>query len=245
MTPEQHSYDSGLPQTMDHGSRTIEFGLVSEPRTTLKIDVTPDLTVTVRAPVGKALEAVHDRVRRRAPWILRQLDYFAQFQPLPAPRQYVSGETHFYLGRQYRLKVEQADRASVKLIGRYLHVRVSDPDARDKIKERLELWCRQHARVIFTVRADQCFAKLRAAGVPVPEVKLRRMKNRWGSYVQPRTILLNSDLIKAPLYCIEYVIMHELCHLKHPHHGPEFWALLTRCMPDWQRRKDKLALAIL
>jgi len=81
--------------------------------------------------------------------------------------------------------------------------------------------------------------------VPFPEVKLRRMPARWGSYSRPGTILLNPELVKAPLYCIEYVIMHELCHLKHPNHGRGFYRLLTRCMPDWERRKGRLELAIL
>ena len=81
--------------------------------------------------------------------------------------------------------------------------------------------------------------------MPFPEVKLRGMRTRWGSCSRPKTILLNPELIKTPLYCIEYVIMHELCHLQHPDHSRAFRRLLTRCMPDWERRKSKLELAIL
>ena len=230
---------------IEFGSRTIEFDLVFEERRHLKIDVHPDGRVVVHAPEGKTIEAVAKRVRGRARWILRQLDYFEQFQPLPSPRQYVSGETHYYLGRQYRLKLVEDRHQRVKLIGRYLHVFAADPTDKKKVADRLQLWYRQHARRIFAQRTEQCFEKLKNEGLPFPEVKLRRMQTRWGSYSRPGTILLNPELVKTPLYCIEYVIMHELCHLKHPDHGRGFQRLLTRCMPDWERRKSRLELAIL
>ena len=235
------------PRTLGirYGSRSVECELVFESRRQLKIDVHPDRRVVVHAPEGKGVDAVAERVRERAKWILKQLDYFAQFQPLPPPKQYVSGETHYYLGRQYRLKVTQDCNQTVKLVGRYLHIAVADPSDKGRVAERLQLWYRQHARRILAQRADQCFAKLRNEGVPFPEVKLRKMPTRWGSYSRPGTILLNPELIKTPLYCIEYVIMHELCHLKHPNHGRGFFRLLARCMPDWERRKSRLELAIL
>lgn len=240
---------SPISQPQSHvvqfGSKTIEFELVFEDRRLLKIDVHPNGRVVAHAPKGKTLDAVGERIRKRATWILRQLDYFEQFQPLPPSKQYVSGETHYYLGRQYRLKVIEDRNQRVKLIGRYLHAFVSDPSDKGKVAERLQLWHRQHARRIFAQRTEQCFAKLKNEGVPFPEVKLRRMPTRWGSYSRPGTILLNPELIKTPLYCIEYVIMHELCHLKHPNHGRGFYRLLTRCMPDWERRKSRLELAIL
>lgn len=231
--------------TVQFGSQTIEFGLVFEDRRQLKIEVHPDRRVVVHAPTGKTIEAVEERVRGRAMWLLRQLDYFEQFQPLPPPKRYVSGENHYYLGRQYRLRVMEDRNQGVKLVGRYLYVCVTDPGDRTKVADRLQLWYRQHARRIFAQRAEQCFQKLKNEGVPFPEVRLRQMPTRWGSYSRPGTILLNPELIKAPLYCIEYVITHELCHLKHPNHGRGFLRLLTRCMPDWERRKSRLELAIL
>ena len=231
--------------TLRYGSRTIEFEPVAEARPQLKIEVYPDRRVVVHAPLGATAEVVATRVRARARWILRQLDFFGQFRPLPIPRRYVSGESHYYLGRQYRLKVVRGDTPSVKLVGRYLHVSLPDLQGTARVCERLELWYRQHARRIFAQRAELCFAKLQGEDLPFPDVRLRRMPTRWGSYSRPGTVLLNPELVKAPLYCIEYVIMHELCHLRHPNHGHSFHRLLTRCMPDWERRKSRLELAIL
>ncbi len=225
------------------GSETICFRLERHQRDQLRIDVEPDLTVQVRAPQGTPLAEIEQQVHRKGRWILKQLDFFQQFQPLPPPKSYVSGESHYYLGRQYRLKLHQADAPAVKLIGRYLHVYTQDTTDAGKVAQRVELWYRQHARALFADRVQREHQKLRHEGIPLPEVKLRKMPQRWGSYTRPGTIVLNPDLVKAPLLCIEYVIVHELCHLKHPHHGPEFWSLLRRVMPDYEHRKERLELA--
>jgi predicted metal-dependent hydrolase len=237
--PQAPRYD------VQFGSQRIEYELVLSEASQLAIDVHPDRRVVVNAPADKSCEEVAERVRKKARWILRQLDFFEQFQPLPPARHFLSGESHYYLGRQYRLKVVQAATGDAKLIGRYLYVFTPETDNAKKIGERVELWYRQHARHIFTQRAKQCFEKLAGEGLTFPEIKLRKMPTRWGSYNRPGTILLNPDLVKAPLYCIEYVIVHELCHLKHPNHGRAFYRLLARCLPDWERRKERLELAIL
>ncbi len=237
--------DGGKSLIARYGSRQIEFILQRHDHDRLKIEVHPDQSVRVWAPFDRSDAEVCRRVKRKGGWILKQLDYFQQFQPLPPPKQYVSGESHYYLGRQYRLKVLKGKKAEVKLIGRFLKVWVPDKADTAKIAERVELWYRQHARRIFLQRSGSCFRKLHDPKLAFPEVKMRKMKQRWGSCSRPDAILLNPELIKAPLYCVEYVIMHELCHLKYQEHSPRFFRLLQRCMPDWQRRKQRLESAIL
>jgi hypothetical protein len=113
-------------QAVQFGRERIEFSLSFSQRKRLRIDVHPDKSVSVVAPVGIDVPTVLERVKRRAPWIIRQRDYFQRFQPMQPPRRYVSGETHLYLGRHYRLKVVGNDEESVKLIGRYIYVNVPD-----------------------------------------------------------------------------------------------------------------------
>jgi len=238
--------DRGDIRRVAYGSRTVEYRLVFERRRQLRIDVHPDRRVVVHAPAGKAAADVDARVTRRAAWVLRQVAHFEQFQPLPPPKRYVSGESHHYLGRQYRLKITaRPGPPEVRLIGRYFHVFLPHPRDTKTIAERVELWYRRHARAIFAQYTARCVAKLKTEGIVAPEVKTRRMPHRWGSYTRPGTIVLNPELAKAPLACIEYVIMHELCHLKHPDHGRQFHRLLTRCLPDWEKRKARLELATL
>ncbi len=227
------------------GKETLEFNLVYSDRKTLSINIDPELTVKVLAPIGKPLDEIVSRVKRRAPWIWKQINHFERFHPIQPPRRYVSGETHIYLARQYRLKIIKANSESVKLKGRYLKVHTDDRNDRKKIERLVLEWYREHARLIFAKRLDSCYEIAKKCGVPYPKIRLRRMKKRWGSCSKSGDILLNTELVKAPRYCIEYVIMHELCHLKERNHGKEFYKLLSRCMPDWQRRKEKLEFVII
>lgn len=228
-----------------YGSATIEFTAQFRDRKRLAIHVYPDKSVEVVAPKGKSIDDILQRVRKRASWILRQQAHFERFHPLPTARLYVSGETHLYLGRQYRLKVRKRQAESVKLVGRYLHVFTSDPCSTDRTRRLLESWYRVHAVAMFHRRLGISLERVRNLRIEEPEIIVRRMKTRWGSCTQGGNLVLNTELVKAPLNCIDYVIMHELCHLKIRIHSPAFYRLMTRCMPDWERRKERLEYVIL
>lgn len=200
----------------------------------------PDKQVEVVAPEGKAIDQVLALVGRRASWIAKQRRYFEQFQPkLPGPR-FVSGATHLFLGRQYRLKVRAAMPREVKLIGRFLHVHATDRNDAAWVRRLVEDWYRTRAQAVFAHRLDLCLESAKSLELSAPNVIVRKMVKRWGSCTKAGNILLNADLVKVPVHCIDYVIMHELCHLKIHNHGKGFYRLLTRCMPDWERRKKRL-----
>ena len=222
------------------GRETIPFEVEFRPKKRLSISVHPDSRVTVSAPAGRTLDEVLAHVQRRAAWIAKQSAHFRQFEPLPPPRRYVAGETHLYLGRQYRLKLHESDERSVKLIGRFFHLHLPDRDDPEAVESLLDRWYRDHARGIFDARLSDLLANASSLRALRPRLVVRRMSKRWGSCTKSGSILLNVELVKAPLHCIEYVLMHELCHLREPNHSPAFYRLLTRCMPDWERRKEKL-----
>ena len=222
------------------GKQRIPFTLEYRERGRLAISVHPDRSVSVVAPSGRTLEEVLDCVQRRAAWIVKQRSHFDQFHPLTPPRRYVAGETHLYLGRQYRLKLVEDATTRVKLKGRFLRVHLPDRQDTKRIERLLDVWYRDHAQPIFSRRLDGCLHSARSLDVSRPAVVIRKMSKRWGSCTKAGHILLNTELVKTPLYCIEYVIMHELCHLKVHDHSPEFCRLLTRCMPDWEQRKRRL-----
>jgi len=222
------------------GRERVEVSLAFSDRKNLKITVHPDRTVSVESPLGKTLSEVLERVHKRAPWIIKQRDYFERFQPLQPPRRYVSGETHLYLGRQYRLKVRSNDESMVKLVGGYLNVYMREPLNAQRVEELLREWYLEHAKAMIERRLFICYESMKRRGIPFPTIRIRRMQKRWGSYSSTGTITLNTELVKAPVHCIDYVIVHELCHLKHREHGKQFYSLLTRCMPDWEKRKARL-----
>lgn len=226
-------------RAVEYGSETIVYLLSFELCQRLSISVHPDLRVTASAPMGRTAEEVDERVRARAPWILRQRRRFEQYHPLPVPRRYISGETHLYLGRQYRLKLAEGE-DDVRLLGGYFHLNTPNPSDPDRVRALLEGWYRTRAGVVFPQRLERCLASATVLQEGASALQIRKMSRRWGSCTEAGTITLNLDLIKAPSPCIDYVIMHELCHLKVLHHGAEFYRLLTRYMPDWQRRRERL-----
>lgn len=227
-------------KTFTYGARTIAYQLEHTDRKTLAITVQPDLRVQVRAPHGADAQAIERILRKRAAWILRQQRFFAQFLPRTPPRQYISGETHFYLGRQYRLRVREAETEEVKLLGGHLCVFLPSPQDTTRVRDLLQQWYRSHADARLLERFQMSLAVIAEWNVPAPRLQISPMRRRWGSYSPAGTLTLHPDLIRAPRACIDYVILHELCHTRYPHHKAEFYHLLTSLMPDWKTRKARL-----
>lgn len=226
---------------VQYGEHVIEFAVVRRDRQTLEIAVEPDATVVVAAPMDAPIEAIAEKVRKRAAWVRRQQRYFAQFLPRTPERLYIAGETHLYLGRQYRLKVVPHIQAVVKLVRGFIVVQTHHPKSPDVTREMVDRWYRERAHIKFAERLE-----VSLTGFPDPEtfrprgVIIRQLQQRWGSMSPARRLLLNRRLIEAPVDAIDYVITHELCHVAEPNHGPAFFELLDRIMPDWPKRKERL-----
>jgi predicted metal-dependent hydrolase len=228
-----------------YGGFSISFELVPTDRRTLEIAVLPDGLVVVKAPRDARDADVLARVARRARWILGQQRYFAQFQPRTPPRRYVGGETHLYLGRQYRLAIEDGDGEGVRLAAGWFRVTVGrGAPSPERVRALLESWYAEKARLRLAERFDECWRSFPAGQLGRPTLRLRRMRTRWGSLSTAGTLSLHPDLVRAPRECIDYVITHELCHLVYPDHGLEFRRLLERVLPDWELRKHRLELAL-
>jgi len=209
----------------------------------MKINVHPDLSVEVIAPLEIEKELIYKRITKRAGWIYKQLEFFKTFLPKNAERQYISGETHLYLGRQYRLKVVKAEKNSVKIILPYIYIYTSNPENQELKEKLLNKWYRKQAKKKIAIIADNLIKKLLKYEIQPPQITYRKMKSRWGSctHINQR-VIFNTDLVKAPSHCIEYVVMHELCHLKHRFHDKAFYNFLTLVLPDWEGRKRRLEM---
>ena len=227
-----------------YGSKRIDFRLDYLDRKTLGITVTPDLDVLVKAPLDTSVDLVKEKIRKKAPWIIRQLSFFLSFQPRLTDRKFVGGETHLYLGKQYRLKVitdnKKTRTDTVKLKGGFLEVYTGN---KDKVKELVEEWYLIKAKEKFHRIAESLFESfIKRNNLPdtVYNLSIRHMPTRWGSCTAKGRIILNPELIKAPKACIEYVIVHELCHLIYHDHTQKFIDLQTKEMPEWEKWKMKL-----
>ena len=226
-----------MTASIQFGSKQIDFHVEYSDRKTLGITVTPDLDVLVKAPVDCSLDKIKEKLLEKAPWIIRQQNFFLPFYPKSTERKYIGGETHLYLGRQYRLKIEQNKVESVKLKGKFIIVTTTD---KLRVKQLVNEWYLQQARKNFYTIAQSLIDKFKKYKAEPSSIVLREMPTRWGSCTPKGKIILNPELIKAPKGCIEYVIIHELCHLVHYDHTQKFIDLQIKEMPDWEKWKSKL-----
>lgn len=209
-------------------------------RKTLQIAVDPLGRVLVTAPLETTPVEIQRRVSKRAGWIRKQQHELSQ---LPAPialKRWVAGETHYYLGRQYRIRLLRRQVREVRLVGRYFHVAVPAPREAAQVQRALLDWFRSHTRSALGRRFEACWAKARPLKVARPPLVVRTLEKRWGSCSASGRLLLNRELVKLPVTLVDYVILHEICHLAEMHHGPKFWRLLESVLPDWQHLRDRL-----
>jgi predicted metal-dependent hydrolase len=226
-----------------YGDEVISFTLrrqSSRTVTRVAIHVEPDARVLVDAPETAPLADVLTAVKKRARWISQHVGAARARLAHVLPREYVSGESLHYLGRRYRLKVILNAEAAVEARMRGAFITVTTPEqAPTAIKSALDAWYRQRARELFADRLAAVAAPLRWLK-ELPPTRLQSMTVQWGSCSPSGRITLNPLLVKAPRECIDYVLLHELCHLLHHNHSPKFYRTLDRHMPNWRAVKEKL-----
>ena len=226
--------------TRDHiqyGATIIDYDIEFAQRKTLSICVNPDCTVCLKAPVDATLEQIQQKVHKRASWILKQKRFFESFGTSTTKRQYISGESHLYLGRQYMLRVKESNVNAVHYQNNIIEIECRHKKDAGIL---LQTWYRQRANIKFQEYAQPIIEQFSVYGVKPHSLSIKKMDKRWGYCTIDGHITLNPRLICAPRCCIEYVITHELCHLVYRSHNKEFYALLTKEMPHWEKWKNKL-----
>lgn len=223
------------------GTEAFDYTLRRSARRTLGISVRPDGSVLVSAPEAAEASQIETILRKRAPWILDKINEAVLRTPPLTPRKYVPGETHYFLGRQYRLRVDPSVRGTRRDDDRIVVGGVPADQPR-RIRNRLFRWYETEGIRIFSERMTQCMQPF-GKEFQRPKLKVTDMDRRWGSYVPAsHSLVLNHVLVQVPVPLIDYVITHELCHVRFPNHGPAFNGLLSRVMPDHAERKAKLEL---
>lgn len=222
-----------------YGDDEIAFERLLRPKASGKvlIKVHPDCRVVVSAPEGIGEEAVLTAVKQRRRWIYEQLRDFRKQQEHVTPRRYVSGESYYYLGKQYQLKVNEdpSQIQAVKLLRGKLEVSIKHRSS-EKVRELLSDWYKSRAKEVFSRRLDAMLNQ--ALWVTTrPPMRTRTMQTQWGSCSPNGRITLNPQLVKASRECIDYVILHELCHLVEHNHSEKFYRLMSQVMPNWEMIK--------
>lgn len=226
--------------SINYGTKELFFELKQSERKSLSIEVYPDNSIKVLAPIKSNLAEIKKVVLKKSRWIIKQQNYFEQFLPKTPEREYVSGETHYYLGKGYLLKIRPGTKNSVKLKGGCFNVTYHGENSQEIAKNLLAKWYYQHAEKKFYGLADVVFKKFKEFEIEQPNLEIRRMAKRWGSCQKNGKIIINPEIIKAPTKCIEYVIIHEMCHLVQFNHNKKFYSLLSQKMPNWEKWKNRL-----
>lgn len=226
-------------RTFRYGSHEYTYEVVQQPRKSISLTVYPDLRLEVRCPEHATDERIEAFLKRKWRWLDAQLTFFAQFSKKRYQKEYVSGESFLYLGRQYTLNVRSGapERVTVEP-GKLVVYTRHKTDRAKRVKQLLDRWYRERARVVYTERLLAALPKFSLTESPALQIK--QMSKRWGSYLSDGTIVLHPALVQAPKHCIDYVLVHELCHTKHNNHSRHFYNLLEAKYPGWQKVKGEL-----
>jgi len=137
--------------------------------------------------------------------------------------------------------VTKGNRESIKTDGIYIYLEVKDPDSFERKHRLVSRFLNQQCKLVFGEVINELYPTFKKYGVEQPILRIRDMETRWGSCLAKKGIItLNKRLLEAPRNCIEYVVMHELCHFIQPNHSKHFYTFLTMLMPDWKERKNLL-----
>ena len=194
--------------------------------------------VQVVVPKTLSQQAIDDLIANKSNWIRQKL-ILQQSVPVSKPKQFVSGESFTYLGRNYRLKVLPGQVEPVKLKHGYLHVTVPPDQKSDQqlIRQRLRDWY-LHRSIDKLEQKTSIYAE--QMGVQPTQIKVKEYKSRWGSCNTRGEISYNWKIIMTPHRIVDYVVIHELCHLIHHNHSPEYWHQVRSIVPDYQEKRDWL-----
>ena len=218
---------------------SVEYQLIRSRRRTLELRVYPDHRIEVRAPMRCSMRDIKEFVDERREWIEKRLNGFVAPKQRSVEERFAQGSEHYYLGKPFQLLLGSG-RGKARFSGDVLTLYVIDTTDPSKVEKALDTWYRRQAQQYFSERLEVLFPAFAARGFSLPPLTLRKMRSRWGSLSQRTGMTLNTELIKTPPHCIDYVVVHELCHMEHMNHGAGFKGLMKKMMPDWTQRKKEL-----
>jgi len=226
-----------------YGQYCYQYTLIPQNRKALSLTVQPDMKIVLKAPISADQERINLFLKRKWLWLNKQLNFFEKYRKNIYKKEYISGETFLYLGRQYKLVVKKNNKDNVSLAKGifYLNTTKKANDGKHN-KKILYNWYKQKIEIKFNQRYQEVLSNFNYKFVP--SLVIRKMKRRWGSFLKIKQIILNPRLVQASTDCIDYVIAHELCHMKHKKHNRKFYSLINSKYPTWKKIKEKLELKI-
>jgi len=229
-----------IQQTENIVTGSVEFKVIYSARRTLGISVLTDSSVIVRVPYRTSRKTIMRMVDEKSAWIIRHRDNFKNQSPVNSARSYSNGSSHLFRGSTYILNISESARKFVKFNGSSIDIGIEktcdETSVRKLLQKAYKIEALAHIPGIFrSILEKNAHMNFKPTGLVI-----RSMKRRWGSCSNRGKITLSTELIRLADNYTEYVIIHELCHLKQHNHGPKYYELLAELYPEWKKIRKEL-----
>jgi predicted metal-dependent hydrolase len=218
----------------------LKYNVIFSRRGSISIILSPDKGITVRAPYRTSLKTIDSFVRHKSGWINKHLSNYQGLTRINHNKRYTDGELHMFLGKEKILKITESARPCVSQDDDIIEVSLSEPENREKIRALLERWYILEALEILSRKLHEIMTRYSDYNFSPSGLVVRPLKSRWGSCTSKGKITLNSGLVKLDNIFSDYVIIHELCHLRYHNHGEEYYRLLGELVPDYKSIRKEL-----
>lgn len=225
---------------INYGTKDIEINVEFKDRKTISISIEPPRNIAVMAPIGMNEDEIKEAVKSKGAWIVQKLFEFKNIESKKVNREFVNGESFMYLGRNYSLQIhinEDLHNGNVvKLFRGKFHVYVNEKSD-EIISKALEEWYREKTeeQILKRIKYYQKFFNKKPTSI-----KVKEQKKRWGSCTAKNELLFNWRCVMAKATSLDYIIVHEMCHMYYKNHSQEFWDLVASVMNDYEVRKEWL-----
>jgi len=223
----------------EYGTELIEFEIVFRKRKSLSVEIEPPNKITVISPEGKTEQEILEVVKLKSKWIVQKLFEIREIEYRKRIKQYVNGESFIYLGRNYSLQIILDDECTLPKAKLYRSRFYVTTNTKDEvvIKKSLEDWYRDKARLKIQERIDYYQGYF---DIEPRKVQIKNQQKRWGSCTKNNDLLFNWKCVMSPSPVLDYIVVHEMCHMIYKNHSNEFWQLVRRVLPDYEQRKNWL-----
>jgi predicted metal-dependent hydrolase len=218
----------------------IRYRIIYSGRRSIAISIGSESGVTVRAPYRTSLKTIEDLVQLKSSWIKKHLENHNDQIRINSSTEYTDGEYHFFVGRKYPLRIVRSEKEYVNLDDDAIEIGLRQKSKGDNARILLAKWYKKRAEELFMKKLSEIQSKYSHYNFSPKVLTVRSMKGRWGSCSSKGRITLSTDLIKIDEKYTEYVIFHELCHLKHHNHSSAYYNLLSTVYPEWKNVRHEL-----
>jgi predicted metal-dependent hydrolase len=207
----------------------------------VRLKVFPTHEIKLSVPLNTPEEWINDYIKSKSKWIEEKLQLFEQTKAIEKETNIISGISTRILGKQMKIRIFPSNQKRVILDDKEIQLYTNYPEDQHDINRQFNNWWQKNSKQCFIMQLDKLYPIIEKHGFAKPKIVVKKMKTLWGSCSRNRGIInLNYYLYKAPIPCVDYVILHELAHFIYPYHNKDFYDFLTIYMPDWKERKRQL-----